>query len=232
MLDLLLLAQKQFDLIRQTSQVCQHSSECLLINGSTHLGELHSQHVKCGQLCTVSLGRCNGNLGTCPGVHNTVRFSGNGAAHYVHDTQYLEALCLRFPKSCQRICSLTGLTDDDDHVALLQDGITITEFAGHVHLYRNSCQTFDDIFRGNTGVICGAAGHNMDLGDLLNLLIAHIQFFDDDIIILDTGRNGIVDRLRLLVDLLQHEMLIAAFFRSIGIPVDRHRFFGDLFFVH
>ena len=206
--------------------------ELLLVNGSTHLGELHSQHVKCGQLCTVSLGRCNGDLRTCPGVHNTVRFSGDGAADDIDNTQYLEALCLGFPQSCQRIRRLTGLADNDDHIALLQDGITITEFAGHIHLYRDSCQTFNDIFCGNTGVICGTAGHDMDLCDLLNLLIAHIQFFDDDIIILDTGRNGIVDRLRLFVDLFQHEMLIAALFRSIGIPVDGHGGFRDLFFVH
>ena len=72
----------------------------------------------------------------------------------------------------------------------------------------------------------------MNLCDLLNLRITHIQFFDDNIIILDSGRDGIVDRLWLLVDLLQHEMLIAALFRSIGIPVDGHGGFRDLFFVH
>ena len=74
-------------------------------------------------------------------------------------------------------------------------------------------------------MICGTTCHNMDLCDLLNLLIAHIQFFDDDIIILDTGRNGIVDGLRLLVDLLQHEVLIACLLGRIGIPVDGNRLF-------
>jgi len=127
------------------------------------------------------------------------------------NTQYLEALFLGFPQSCQRIRRLTGLADDNDHIALLQDGITITEEdglrffsvdeeeitktpvtidwdanaaekGGYEHFmlkeiyeqpkYRDSCQTFNDIFCGNTGVICGTAGHDMDLCDLLNLLIA------------------------------------------------------------
>ena len=74
-------------------------------------------------------------------------------------------------------------------------------------------------------MICGTTCHNMDFCDLLNLLIAHIQFFDDDIIILDTGRNGIVDGFRLLVDLLQHEVLIACLLSCIGIPVDGNRLF-------
>ena len=77
-------------------------------------------------------------------------------------------------------------------------------------------------------MICGAAGHNMDLRDLFDLFITHVQLFDHNIIILDSRRDGIVDGLRLLIDLFQHEVLIS----SIGIPVNGHRLLLDLFLIH
>ena len=81
-------------------------------------------------------------------------------------------------------------------------------------------------------MICGAAGHNMDLRDLFDLFITHVQLFDHNIIILDSRRDGIFDGLRLLIDLFQHEVLISSLFCRIGIPVNGHRLLLDLFLIH
>ena len=71
----------------------------------------------------------------------------------------------------------------------------------------------------------------MNLLDCTDLIIGHTKFFDHNLIILDTWADRILDRLRLLVDLLHHEVLVAALLRvllcRIDIPIDMLRLLLD-----
>ena len=50
-----------------------------------------------------------------------------------------------------------------------------------------------------------------------------------DLSVLNIGADRILDCLRLLVDLLQHKMLVPAFFSRFRIPLDLHHIFAYLF---
>ena len=67
----------------------------------------------------------------------------------------------------------------------------------------------------------------MNLLDCTDLIIRHTKFFDHNLIILDTWTDRILDRLRLLVDLLEHEMLISVLLCRIDIPIDMLRLLLD-----
>ena len=69
-------------------------------------------------------------------------------------------------------------------------------------------------------MVCGTAGNDKDFADRADLLIGHAEFFDHNITVLNTRRQGIFYGFWLLMHLFQHEMLIAAFFCRIHIPVD------------
>ena len=81
-------------------------------------------------------------------------------------------------------------------------------------------------------MVSGTAGNNHQLLHRADVFVRHIQFFNYDLISPDPRRKRICDRLRLLVHLLEHKMLIAALFRSIHVPFDVDRLFLDLLFIH
>ena len=72
----------------------------------------------------------------------------------------------------------------------------------------------------------------MNLLDCTDLIIGHTKFFDHNLIILDTWTDRILDRLRLLVDLLEHEMLISVLLSRIDIPIDMLRLLLDCLSIH
>ena len=81
-------------------------------------------------------------------------------------------------------------------------------------------------------MVCGTAGNDKDFADRADLLIGHAEFFDHNITVLNTRRQGIFYGFWLLMHLFQHEMLIAAFFCRIHIPVDVGCLFLQLLLVN
>ena len=78
-------------------------------------------------------------------------------------------------------------------------------------------------------MISGTAGDKIESGDLFQLLPVQSAFGEVNLPFFHIGRQCILDRLRLLVDFLEHVMLIAALFRRFGIPLDLHRLLADFF---
>ena len=65
-----------------------------------------------------------------------------------------------------------------------------------------------------------AAGHDAHLADVLDLLPGESDVVQDDLSLSDAGGDGLAQGLGLLVDLLHHEVLIAALFRRVNVPLD------------
>ena len=172
-----------------------------IINDAAHLGKLYGQQIEGRQLAAVRLGGCHGNLRPCPCIQHVVCLSGNGASHHIDNAQHPAALTLCQTKGCQRICGLAGLAHHDDQRLRCQDGIPVTELTGHVHFHRDACHALENIFCRHTCVASGTAGHNENLLDGPDILIAHAQLFDDDLVILDSGIQRICHSFRLLIDL-------------------------------
>ena len=77
-------------------------------------------------------------------------------------------------------------------------------------------------------MIGGAAGHNVDSGDGANRVLAEAQVSQVDGSVLHGGVEGVGNGLGLLMDFLHHEVLEAGLLRRLGIPLNLHRFLGDL----
>ena len=80
-------------------------------------------------------------------------------------------------------------------------------------------------------MVCGTAGNDKDFADRADLLIGHAEFFDHNITVLNTRRQGIFYGFWLLMHLFQHKMLIAAFLCGIHIPFDVRRLLLQLLLI-
>ena len=67
---------------------------------------------------------------------------------------------------------------------------------------------------------CRTAGNNINLLKVLDLLFGDFHTGQVDSSIFDHRIQGVLDSFRLLMDFFHHEMLKAAFFGSLGIPLD------------
>ena len=71
------------------------------------------------------------------------------------------------------------------------------------------------------GVVRGAAGDDEDLVDVAQVLVAEADLVEHDLAGLgEPAEQRVGDRLRLLVDLLEHEVVVAALLGGRGVPVD------------
>ena len=80
-------------------------------------------------------------------------------------------------------------------------------------------------------MVGAAAAHDVDLADFLNVRIGEVHCRQINLSILDNGVDRIPNRLGLFVDLLHHEVLKAALFRSLGIHLDLDELFLDLLLI-
>ena len=201
-------------------------------DGLSDFCKAESQEIEGGQLGAVGLGGGYRDFRACPGVHDIVSLSGNGASHHIDDSQDPLPVFMGLPESGQRVGSFAGLADNDDKGALLEDGVAVAELGSQIYLYRDAGNTLKHVFRCDACVIGGAAGHDHNFPDAGDLFVRHAKLLYDYPAVSDAGSQGVADCFWLLIDLLQHEMLIAAFFSCVNIPLDGHRLLGELLLVH
>ena len=202
LLDIHLIIEQHLHLCRNGLQIFQHSCKACLVKHPFYVGKLHCQKIERDQLCGVRLGCGNRNLRSGPGIHDIVCFSCNGTSNHIYDPKNPCALFLRLAQGCQRIRSLPGLADHDNQRIFIQNRIPVTEFRSHIYLHRNPRQSFEYIFTGISGMGGRAAGHDLNLLDLQNLLIRHPKFLDHDLPLLDPWGKCICDGFWLLIHFL------------------------------
>ena len=190
---------------------------------------LKGEQVADNELGAVCLGGGYGNFRSRTGIEHMVGFSGNGGSQDIHDGQNRQTLFLCQSEGGNRIRGLSGLGNHDHHTAFLQLGVPVAEFACHIAFYRNVGQVFNHIFGDQTHMIGRTAGDKIESGDLFQLLPVQSAFGEVNLPFFHIGRQRILDRLRLLVDFLEHVMLIAAFFRRFRVPLDLYRLLADFF---
>ena len=69
-------------------------------------------------------------------------------------------------------------------------------------------------------MVAGAAGHDADASDVPDVSVGHGQVAEYHAAVPDASGDGAAHRRRLLIDLLEHEVVIAALFRGVHVPVD------------
>ena len=109
---------------------------------------------------------------------------------------------------------------------LIDNRVTIAELRGDVYLDEDARQLLDVVFADKPRVICRTAGDDVDLIERVQIVRIPCEFFKGDRLLV--CRNALAHRiahsLRLLIDLLEHEVLIAALLRSLGIPRNLEHF--------
>ncbi len=120
----------------------------------------------------------------------------------------------------ERVRRFTRLRNDHGERVRLDDRVAVAEFAAVIDFDRNARQLFDHELARERGVPAGAAGDNFHLLEGSELGGRDIHLIEEDAagILANAAERGIADGARLLENLLEHEMLIAALFRFDGIP--------------
>ena len=166
------------------------------------------------------LGRCHPDLGPGAGVEHRVALARDLATVGVADRQHLGLLLLGVPHRLEGVGGLAGLRYRNYERATVQNRVAVAEFTGQLDLDRQPRPVLDRVLGQQSGVVGRAAGHDEDLVDLAQLLVGEPLLVEHDAAIDEVAQQGFGYRGRLLGDLLEHEVLIAALFGSAQVPVD------------
>lgn len=138
----------------------------------------------------------------------------------LQDGQYLGALFTRVAQRHQRVHGLAGLRNGHHQRSGGEDRVTVAEFVGEFHFYRNAHPMLDGVFGHHARVRGRAAGDDDDLVDGFEIMLVDAHLIEVDVAVLvETPQQGALHGGRILVDLLVHEGVPAAFFGSRGIPI-------------
>ena len=131
------------------------------------------------------------------------------------------AALAREPHRGQRVGGLARLGDADHEVAGADDRVAVAVLGRDVHLHRHARPLLDRVAADQAGVVGGAAGDDDDPAAVAQQLVVDAPGRSTP----SGARRAVGDRLghgvRLLVDLLEHERLVAALLGLLGVPVDR-----------
>src|SRR2546423_1663356 len=106
--------------------------------------------------------------------------------------------------------------------------VAVAPLAGDVRLDGDPSPLLDDVAADDARVVGGAAGENDDAAQVAELLVGQAEALEHEVSVADTVAERLLDRIRLLVDLLQHEGLVAGLLGRLLVPVDLERLALDL----
>ena len=186
----------------------------LLLSGvqAVAAAEYDHQQQQGGQLGGEGLGRGDANLGSGAGHQHQVGGAHQRALGYVADGQgRAEAAGLGLLERGQGVGGLAGLGDGHHQGVLQYHRPAVAEFAGDLDPAGYAGQGFEPVAGDQTGVVAGAASQDLDLLDAVEQLTGTgAEHLVGDAIAADASLQGVGDRARLFVDLLEHVVAIFA----------------------
>ena len=120
----------------------------------------------------------------------------------------------------------SGLGDEEAELGGVGDGVAVAVLAGVVDVYGEAGEALDHEFAGEACVPAGAAGGDGDAGGGAELFGGDLHVGEEDVAGVegDAAEGGVADGAGLLVDFLEHEVLVAGLFGLDGVPGDALRF--------
>jgi hypothetical protein len=140
----------------------------------------------------------------------------------VGDRQHPRAARFRGLHRRERVGRLATLADRDDEIVLREDRLSVPHLAADLDLRRNLRQLLHPVPPRHRRVRAGAARDEIDARDRPRDLRREPDLFADDVRLghVHAPAQRVFDRARLLMDLLEHEVLVAPLFRLGRGPVD------------
>ena len=180
------------------------------------LRQQQGQQRQAHNLADEALGRGDRDLLVGLGINDAVALTRHGAAHHVGDAKDLGALDTRVANGGEGIGRLARLGHGNDERRRRDDGVAIAELAGSLNLGGNASPALNKVLCDEAGVIAGAAGDHVDTVDVVELLEGQTQLVDIELAgRRHTANQRVAHDARLLVDLLEHKVGIAALFGHV-----------------
>ena len=215
-----LSVENPLDLAGHVLQRFQSLGDFVSIHGTLDLGQIQAEHVCGGDLRHERLGGGDRHFRTGVGVEHRVGFAWDGRALRVADGQYLGALFTRVAQRHQRVHGLAGLRNGHHQRSGGEDRVTVAEFVGEFHFYRNAHPMLDGVFGHHARIRGRAAGDDDDLVDGFEIMLVDAHLIEVDVAVLvETPQQSALHGGRILMDLLVHEGVPTALFGGGRIPV-------------
>ena len=224
-LDIVLVGEDLLHFPRQQQHLLEDGAILFLLHGTQQPRQVQPQQVQHCQLGGIRLGGGYRNLRSRPGIKDLVGFPCNRGTNHIDNRENGSAQPLGLPEGRHGIQCLTRLADDDHQGLFIHNGIHIPELRGQSHLHRDTENPLQVVLAHHSHMVGRAAGHNIQLMDAAQIVFRQAEILQKHLSVPDPGEYGPAHSLRLLHDLLEHEVLIAALFRRIHFPV----YVGDLF---
>ncbi len=174
-----------------------------------------------GHLAEEGLRRGHPDLGAAAGVQDGVGLPRDRRPVRVADRQHPGLLLPGVLDRHQGVERLTALADGHDKRGTVQDRVAVAELRGHLHLAGQPRPVFDGVFGDESGVVGRAAGDDEHLVHVTEVLGGQAFLVEDDLgVVGEASTQGVGEGGRLLADLLEHEVGVAALLRGAGVPVD------------
>ena len=213
---------------RQRVQLVEDHLDLVGRERLSHLGELERDQREQRHLRGEGLRRGDPDLEPAAREERGVDLARDLRAHHVRDRERAGVLFAGKPHRCERVGRLAGLGDPDHERVPREDRVAVAPLAGDVRLDRNPRPLLDDVAADHAGVVGRPAGEDHDTAEVPQLLVSEAETLEDEVPVPHTVAERLLDRVRLLVDLLEHERLVAGFLRRLVVPVDLERLAHDL----
>lgn len=177
--------------------------------GCAVLGEGESNHDHGDELRGISLGGRNADFWAGVDVDTAVSEEGDRRTDNVDDTNSQSTALKTVAEGHQRISSLTGLGGENTGIVAENRRLAIEEIRGQLDGDWDIGEFLKDTTDGHARVVRGTAGNKNDAAAAADSSNVLAQTTKSDHLVLDieTTTHGVDDRLRLLENLLLHEMV-------------------------
>ena len=195
-----------------------------------------------GQLAGEGLGRGDADFRAGVGREDDIGFARDGALGHIHDRSDVLFLLAAIAQGRQGVRRFARLRDEDRQASLGHRRLAITEFGSDIDLDRHPRDALQPYLGDETGIIGRAAGDDGNPRHFRQIEIK-VRQADGPLQRMEIGIQCIADHTWLLMDLLEHEVAVIAFFHGPGIdgrkndrPIDdlvlfvpnSHAFAGEL----
>ena len=163
---------------------------------------------------------CHADLGSGVDVERPRRLARQRRSDPVGDPQHRRPAGARRLDGAQRVIRLSRLGDGDDQRVRSEDEVAVAELGGDVHFRGKSCEPLDHEPSDERGVVRRAAGDEdrpPEPPDAPRIQM-RVRQRDAALLLIDPALERVGHRAWLLVDLLEHEVRVAALLGHGGVP--------------
>ena len=191
-------------------------------DGSADLREVEGEDEEGGELGGEGLGGGDADLGAGVGGDGALGAAGDGGSDDVADGEGFGAFGDELGLGGEGVGGFAGLGDEEADGVGVGDGVAVAVLAGVVDVDGEAGEALDHEFSGESGVPGGSAGGDGDLVGGAEIVVGDLHLVEEDFsgVEGDAAEGGVADGSGLLVNFLEHEVLVAGFFGLDGVPGD------------